>query len=203
MHSPEDAVRFVQMCRVAEAFAFKDRNIDPLKVFFAHAPRARTLHTSQVLSNSGFQPLQGVTKWMNKHQQLVHHMYGSVYDAEDEIDKATALPSFTLKGCAIRYAYVQDDQKFALLINPGAHSGGHTPKVGDRCKISSKAFVFPIKRIPNGKSHIDINKILDILEGVPNFVEDSVGYVLERAPELADYSVGEIASLFRKYGREG
>jgi hypothetical protein len=85
--------------------------------------------------------MTGITKWANKHQHLVHHMYGSVYDAPEEIDSSTKLPSFPFQTFAQRMWNVANDEKFLLVVDPGEHSA-YLPRVGEPCKIRSDAFTF-------------------------------------------------------------
>jgi hypothetical protein len=78
--------------------------------------------------------------------QLVHHIYGSVYDAADEDDKATKLPSIPFKAFALHLAHVENDEKFLLFVDPIVNSA-YLPKIGDKCKIRSDDFTFPSKEM--------------------------------------------------------
>ena len=96
-----DAHRIDQMCRASETYPFKERFFDALAKYFKQAPRAKTIYDTQVKTTSKrLDPMPGVTKWANKHQHLVHHVYGSVYDALEEMNAALTLPSYSFKAFA-------------------------------------------------------------------------------------------------------
>ena len=48
MHGDEDAHHLVQMCHASDVYRVKDRFVDPLEMFFTHAPVAKTLFAGQV-----------------------------------------------------------------------------------------------------------------------------------------------------------
>ena len=110
-HNDEDAHRLVQMCLASETHRCKDRFFDPLAKFFIHAPRAKTIFASQVKKSAErLDPMPGVTKWANKHQHLVHHVYGSVYDAIEEVNATLNVTIILLQSiCAADVERVNDE----------------------------------------------------------------------------------------------
>jgi hypothetical protein len=110
MHGDRNALAFVQNCLWLEAYKIQDYLSSPFETFFKNT---QTLHVGQVrVTTERLEPQRAVTRWANQTQHLMHHIYGSVYDAWEEVENAATLPLQTFKAYAARM-YTSGCPRFA------------------------------------------------------------------------------------------
>jgi hypothetical protein len=195
--SKADALAVVNMCHVMEAHQIRDTNNDILAAYFVHAPVAKTLFQDRVLPlDEKLEPRPDVTYW-KKHQMLVHHVYGSVYDYNDQRDKTNALPQRKFKAFTLRLPHVEHDAKCLLFVEPG-ENGAYLPRDGDTCKISSDAFKFPAK-VPDAVKRreqvaAEMRRLQGIWKKCPDY-GDQVAWIRRRAPEVGLLGDAQILSI--------